>query len=163
MTLDERDRHILRALQENGRITVAELGKRAGLSPSGVQKRLRKLEEARVIQNYSVQLDRRVLGYEIIAFVHVTLGGHSAKSVAEFDSAIQAIPEVLESHRVTGQADYLLKIVAANHEQLDDLLMHCLLELPAVERLNTNVVLRQCKENSSVHLPMDAESPTVTT
>ena len=99
-----------------------------------------------------MQLDRRVLGYDIIAFVHVTLGGHSAESVAEFDAAIAALPEVLESHRVTGQADYLLKVVAANHEQLDDLLMHQLLGLPAVARLNSNVVLRQCKETTCVGL-----------
>ncbi len=151
-TLDERDRILINHLQNNARMTNAELGERVGLSPSGVQKRLRKLEDSGVIKKYGVVIDRKRLGYDLVVFVQVTLQGHTPQSVAQFDQAIQDMPEVLEGYRLTGSADYLLKVVVHNHEHLDLFLMNRLLPLPMVDRVNSNLVLKEIKETTTIGL-----------
>jgi Lrp/AsnC family leucine-responsive transcriptional regulator len=83
-------------------------------------------------------------------FVQIILKGHIPEAVARFDEAIQAMPEVLECHRITGSADYLLKIVARDHEHLDNLLMNDLMRLPAVERVHSNIVLKEIKETTRI-------------
>lgn len=144
--LDDIDLILVEHLQNNARITNAELGEVTGLSQSGVQKRLRKLEERRVIKKYATLVDRKILGYDLLVFVQIILKGHIPEAVARFDEAIQAMPEVLECHRITGNADYLLKIVVRDHEHLDNLLMNQLMRLPAVERVHSNIVLKEIKE-----------------
>lgn len=150
--LDEKDRILLGHLQDNARITSAELGKLVNLSPSGVQKRLRKLEEHEVVKQYATLLNRRALGYDLLVFVQVTLQGHTSASVAEFDADIQEMDEVLECHRLTGTADYLLKVVVSDHEELDHFLMERLLAIPSVERVNSNLVLKAIKETTNLGL-----------
>jgi Lrp/AsnC family leucine-responsive transcriptional regulator len=150
--LDEKDRKLLDQLQENARLTSAELGKQVELSPSGVQKRLRKLEDGGVVQKYAAILDRRLLGRDLAVFVQVTIRGHTPELVAQFDEAVQQMTEVLECHRVTGSADYLLKVIVRNNEELDHFLMNRLLPLPSVERVNSNLVLKAVKETTHIVL-----------
>lgn len=153
--LDEKDRALLAYLQDNARMTSAELGKLVDLSPSGVQKRLRKLEENGVVTKYAAIVDRRTLGYDLVVFVHVTLQGHTRDQVAEFDAGIQEMDEVLECHRVTGTADYLLKVVVRDHQHLDHFLMNQLLPMPSVARVNSNLVLKAVKETTNLGLAGD--------
>ena len=148
--LDDRDRILLAHLQENARLTSAELGELVGLSQSGVQKRLRKLEETGIVRKYPAVLDRQKLGFDLTVFVQVTIQGHSPELVAQFDAAIQEMEEVLECHRVTGDADYLLKVVVRNHRQLDHFLMNQLLPLPSVARVSSNLVLKAVKETTRI-------------
>lgn len=150
--LDDKDRILLARLQDNARLTNGELSKEVDLSASGVQKRLRKLEENGVIEKYATVLNRKSLGFDLVVFVQVTLGGHTPQSVAEFDACIQEMPEVLECHRVTGGADYLLKAVVRDHEHLDYFLMNRLLPLPSVERVNSHLVLKEVKETTNIGL-----------
>lgn len=150
--LDDKDRILLARLQDNARLTNGELSKEVDLSASGVQKRLRKLEENGVIEKYATVLNRKSLGFDLVVFVQVTLGGHTPQSVAEFDACIQEMPEVLECHRVTGGADYLLKVVVRDHEHLDYFLMNRLLPLPSVERVNSHLVLKEVKETTNIGL-----------
>jgi len=152
LTLDDKDRILLSQLQEDARMTSAELGKLVGLSPSGVQKRMHKLEENGLIKKYTAVIDRKNLGFDLLVFVQVTLQGHTPESVAHFDNAIQEMSEVLECHRVTGMADYLLKVVVRDHEHLDQFLMTHLLPMPSVERVNSNLVLKEVKETTHVGL-----------
>lgn len=147
---DEKDRLLLNYLQDNARMTSAELGKLVDLSPSGVQKRLRKLEENGVIDKYATVINRKSLGYGLTVFVQVTLQGHTREAVAEFDNDMQLTPEVLECHRVTGTADYLLKVVVRDHEHLDHFLMNHLLPLPSVARVNSNLALKAVKETTNI-------------
>ena len=149
---DEKDQHLLHHLQDNARMTNAELGNLVELSPSGVQKRLRKLEASGVIKKHATIVNRRSLGYDLLVYVQVILRGHSPEAVAEFDAAVRAMTAVLECHRVTGSADYLLKVVVRNHEHLDDFLMNHLLPLPAVERVTSNLVLKEVKETTYIAL-----------
>ena len=152
LTLDEKDKILLTHLQDDARMTSAELGKLVDLSPSGVQKRLHKLEENGLIKKYTAIIDRKNLGFDLLVFVHVTLQGHTPESVAQFDQAIQEMSQVLECHRVTGTADYLLKVVVRDHEHLDRFLMTRLLPMPAVERVNSTLVLKEVKETTKLGL-----------
>ncbi len=151
-TPDEKDRILLTHLQDNARMTSAELGKQSDLSPSGVQKRLRKLEEGGVVEKYATIINRKSVGYDLLVFVHVTLAGHMPQMVAEFDAAMQQIAEVLECHRVTGSADYLLKVIVRDHEHLDHFLMNRLLPMPAIDRVSSNLVLKAVKETTHINL-----------
>jgi DNA-binding Lrp family transcriptional regulator len=150
--LDKIDRMLLDQLQENARLTTVELGQQVGLSPSGVQKRLRKLEDGGVIQKYAAVLDRRLLGHDLAIFVQVTIHGHTPEVVAHFDEAVQEMPEVLECHRVTGGADYLLKVIVRDHQELDHFLINRLVPLPSVERVNSNLVLKAVKETTHIYM-----------
>lgn len=156
-TPDEKDRILLTHLQDNARLTSAELGKQSDLSPSGVQKRLRKLEENGVVEKYATIVNRKRLGYDLLVFVQVTLAGHMPELVATFDTAMQEMPEILECHRVTGNADYLLKIVVRDHEHLDHFLMQRLLPLPSIDRVSSNLVLKAVKETTNIGL-VEAEN-----
>ena len=151
-TLDKKDTTLLKHLQNNARLTSAELGKLVDLSPSGVQKRLRKLEENGIVERYATMLNRKRLGYDLLVFVKVIIQGHTKKLIAEFDNAIREMPEVLESHRIIGDADYLLKVVVRDREQLDQFLMEQLLSLGSVARVSSYLVLKEVKETTSIGL-----------
>ena len=150
--LDKKDSTLLQQLQNNARLTSAELGKLVDLSPSGVQKRLRKLEENGVVEKYATLLNRKQLGYDLLVFVKVIIHGHTAELIEEFDEAVSHMPEVLESHRIIGDADYLLKVVIRDREHLDQFLMKNLLSLKSVERVSSYLVLKEVKETTSIGL-----------
>lgn len=150
MELDAKDCILLDALQENARLTISELAEQVDLSVSGVQKRLRKLEESGVIVQYVTLLNRSQLGLSLLCFVEVSLATHIRQDVVDFDAAIQNFSEVLECHRLTGGADYLLKIIVRDREHLDNFLMDVLMPLPAVDKLKTSVALREIKETTAV-------------
>ncbi len=149
---DEKDRLLLNHLQNNARMTSAELSNLVDLSPSGVQKRLRKLEENGIIDKYATVINRKQLGYDLTVFVQVTLQGHTQEAVSQFDTIMQQTAEVMECHRVTGTADYLLKVIVQDHEHLDQFLMNHLLPIPSVERVNSNLVLKAVKETTNIGL-----------
>lgn len=151
-TLDNKDKILLNQLQNDARTTSAELGKLVKLSPSGVQKRMQKLEQNGLIKKYVAIVDRKNLGFDLLVFVQVTLQGHTPQSVAAFDEAVRSMTEVLECHRVIGMADYLLKVIVRDHEHLDYFLMNRLLPLPSVERVNSNLVLKEVKETTTISL-----------
>ena len=150
--LDKKDSTLLNRMQDNARLTSAELGRLVGLSPSGVQKRLRKLEENGIVEKYATMLNRKRLGYDLLVFVKVIIQGHSAELIAEFDNAIKEMPQVLESHRIIGDADYLLKVVVRDREHLDHFLMKQLLALNSVARVSSYLVLKEVKETTSIGL-----------
>lgn len=150
MELDDVDKKLLHHIQNNARMTNAEFAEQVGLSPSGVQKRLRKLEETGIIQSYVALLDRSKLGYDMLCFVQVTLRVQAPDAVAELDKAVKALSEVLECHRMTGGADYLLKVVVRNRDHLDHFLMNVLMPLPMIDRVRTNIVLKEVKETTTV-------------
>lgn len=153
---DSIDTLLLDLIQKDARLTNAELGKIVELSPSGVQKRLRKLEENGIIERYVSILDRRQLGYDLLVFVKVIIQNHAADMVAEFDEAVQGMPEVLESYRIIGDADYLLKVVVKNRDQFDRFLMEQLLKLTSVSRVSSYVVLKEVKETTAIGLDHSA-------
>ena len=109
--MDSKDRQIIRALQENGRVTNHELAKQVNLSPSPCLRRLRALEKANVIRGYNVDVDAKAYGLPVTVFVRVGLEKHTEDIVNNFEEHIRKIEKVLECHVLTGQSDYLLKVV----------------------------------------------------
>lgn len=151
--LDEIDRKILCLLQENSRMSSAELARRVNLSAPGLQKRLRKLEESGVIGRYVTLVNREALGLDLLCFAQVTLAHHQPECVGQFCDRVKGLPEVLECHHLSGEFDYLLKVVVANHQHLEKFLSEKITRIPGVDRIRTSIVLNEIKASTS--LPLD--------
>jgi DNA-binding Lrp family transcriptional regulator len=152
VVLDEIDRALLGALQDDGRETSASLARRVRLSAPGVQKRLHNLEERGVIRRYTALLDRHAVGVDLLCFIHVMLAHHRPDQIKRFPERIAALPEVLECHYLTGEQDYLLKVVAANHDELERFLFDKLMKIGGVDRIRTSIVLKEVKMSTSLPL-----------
>jgi Lrp/AsnC family leucine-responsive transcriptional regulator len=150
--IDDYDYAILNALQHDGRIANAELARRLNLSPPAIHARLRRLEEAGLITCYVAVLDREKLGFDLLCFVNISLQRHTREQVDLFRSRIQEIPEVLECHHVTGEYDYLLKVVVRNRKELEHLLMEELTPIPGVAHIHTSLVLNEVKAATALPL-----------
>ena len=150
--LDESDRRLLRQLQRDARISTQDLAEAAGMSTSPAWRRVKRLEEAWIITGHVALLDARALGLGASAYIHVSLTEHTADTVARFDSFVQGQDRVLECARVTGSADYLIRVVARDAEDLEDFLMHSLLATGIVRSTATSFVLRQIKATTELPL-----------
>ena len=150
---DELDRLILEELQKDARISNAELARRVQLSPPATLARIRRLEESGLIKGYTTNIDRKMAGYDLLCFVSVSLQVHDTDQLYAFRGAIREIPRVLECHHVTGDYDYLLKVVARDTADLEDFLVNQLTPAPGVARIHTSVVLSETKPPSSLELP----------
>ena len=162
VNLDAIDRDVLRHLQRDGRLTHKELAEQVSLSPPGLVKRLRRLERAGVLRGYTAVVDRELVGYDLLCFVHVTLAHHQVEAVRRFRQAIVAIEEVVECHHVTGEFDYLLKVLVRNHHHLERFLVEELTPLPGVDRIRTSVVLREVKHTTTIPVPHPVPDSTET-
>ena len=151
--LDAIDHTILDLLQDDAGRTDADLARRVELSASGLKKRLRKLEERGVIKRRVTLLDRNAVGLGLLAFVQVTLMHHQKDAVRCFADSVLELPEVLECHFLTGENDYLLKVVARDHSHLGHILGHKLAAIPTVDRLRTSIVLNEIKQTTALPLP----------
>lgn len=152
ITLDEIDRVLLRSLQQDGRQSNAELARRVDLSATGLQKRLRRLEDAGVIAGYVAQVDREMLGYDMLCFVQVTLQRHDPEAVENFRQEVQGMAEVLECHHLTGEFDYLLKVILRNRKHLEQFILHTLTPVRGMDKIRTSLVLSEIKTTSAVPL-----------
>jgi len=150
MDLDSKDKHLLEELQANSRITNAELAKRIGLSPSSTLERVKKLEVSGFIDKYITLLNPRKAGYSCFTFVEVKLARHGETPVENFISSIALIPEVLECHHITGEADFLLKVVTKDIPAYEELILHQLSALTNVQTMKTSVVLSTFKNETKL-------------
>ncbi len=150
--LDDMDREVLRLLQENSRMTNAELARRVNISAPGLQKRLRKLEQNQVIEHYVTLVNREALGLNLLCFAQIALAHHQPECVSHFCDRVKELPEVLECHHLAGEFDYLLKVVIANHQHLENFLVEKISSIPGVDRIRTSIVLNEVKASTS--LPM---------
>lgn len=152
--LDAIDRQLLCALQDNARLTTNELAQATGLSQSPCWRRIRRLEEAGMIDGYRARLDRRKLGYGVVAFVGITIDHQNIARNNAFVDAVQAIPEVVMFHAVTGSADFLLMVVAQDLDGYSRLLQDKLHRLPGVQQVQTNVSLQEFKAFQNLPIPV---------
>jgi DNA-binding Lrp family transcriptional regulator len=150
--LDETDLQILDLLQKDGSLSNAEVGRRIGLSTPATHARVRRLEEVGYIKGYAALLNHERLGLDLICFVQVTLRLHSSELVAEFRRSVRDVPEVLECHHVTGEFDYLCKVVVSNRKALERLVVEVLTPLPGVERIHTSLALSEVKDSTVLPL-----------
>ena len=149
-TLDLIDRRILAELQRNGRATTVELAERAHLSPAQCYRRQKRLEDAGLVRKYFAQLDAGRLGFSVTAFVSVTVAHGPFKQPQKFQAAIAGIAEVQECHTVTGQADYLLKVVAPDLKAFSSFLMERLTHLFDITNTTSMVSLEELKQSSAL-------------
>lgn len=150
--LDSKDYTILQLLQENGSCSDAELARRVDLSTSGLKKRRLRLERQGVIERKVTLVDRNSLGLALQCFVQVSLAHHRQDADREFQEAIQDLDEVMECHFLTGQQDYLLKVVVRDYQDLERLLRY--LACKSVDRLLTSIVLSEIKRTTSLPIAL---------
>lgn len=150
--MDQTDRRILRALARNARITNAELAEQAGISPSPCWTRVRRLEQAGVIEGYVALLSQAALGMPDTVFVEIMVEKHDETALARFEQAVQDMPEVLECHLTTGEYDYLVKAAVGGTAGYEALLREKLYRLPGVRHTRTAFALR-CLKRSLSPLP----------
>ncbi|MBS0451975.1 MAG: Lrp/AsnC family transcriptional regulator [Proteobacteria bacterium] len=151
--LDDTDRQLLAALQANARLTSSELAQQVGLSQSPCWRRIRRLEEAGLIEGYHARLDRRGLGYGVVAFVLVSLDFQNEARSAEFVEAVRAIPQVVMFHGITGAADFLLMVLAEDLESYSTLLQQKLHRLPGVRQVLTSFSIQEFKALGDLPIP----------
>ena len=149
VNLDRIDRRLLNALQQDARLTTAELADQAGLSASPCARRIRRLEQMGVIARYRAQLDREKLGLGITIFVHVRLNQHQDALVETFEEAVREMPEVINCHTVSGAFDYLLQVVSADLPGYEQWVRR-LQKLPMVNTVDSSFAIRTVKELGSL-------------
>ena len=153
MQLDRYDRQILDVLQSDGRISNQDLADRIALSPSSCLRRLRALEESGLITGYRALLDARKLGLSLMALIHISMDAHTPERFTHFEAAIAHIPEVLECLLITGQAaDYQLKVVVADMDAYQELLLNRITRIPGVTGVHSSFVLRRVIANTALPL-----------
>jgi DNA-binding Lrp family transcriptional regulator len=150
--LDRTDRRILDFLQSNGRATNLELAAAASLSPAQCHRRHRRLEELGFIARYEARLDPARLGFGVVAFIHVAMEKGHIREIPKFKDLIADLPEVLECYSVTGDFDYVIKVVARDLKSLSDFLMHSLMRLPGVTGVRSSVCLDEVKCTTALPL-----------
>lgn len=147
--LDTFDLKILRALLEDGRMSIQDLSEVVGLSPTPVARRVKQLESAGIITGYSVLIDEAALGYTVSVFVSVKLDRQIDQALEQFEEAIRTFPEVIDCWLMTGNRDYLLRIVTENLAGFERFLTSELTRLPCVSSIESSIPLRRVKAGIS--------------
>jgi len=151
MELDRFDRHILRVLQEDGRISNQDLADRIGLSPSPCLRRVRALEEAGLIAGYRALLEPKALGLSLMALIHISMDQHTPERFKTFEAAVGEIPEIMECLLITGQAaDYQLKVVVKDMDAFQELLLDRITRIPGVTGVHSSFVLRRVVDRTAL-------------
>lgn len=153
LTLDRTDRRMLDVLQRNGRVSNLELAEAVGLSPAQSHRRHKRLEEQGFIRHYEARLDAARLDLGVIAFIHIAMEKGHVRDLPTFTDAIAAMPEVLECYSVTGDFDYVVKLVARDLRSLSEFLMGRLILLPGVNGMRSSVCLSEIKCSGALPIP----------
>ena len=151
MKLDNYDKAILNALQENGRLANQEIADQIGLSPSACLRRFKALEESGVITGYRTLLDSKKLGLDLMALIHISMDKHTKERFSQFEKSVQSMPNVLECLLLTGQsADYQLKVLVKDLEAYQDLLLNHITQITGVSGVHTSFVLRKVIDKTGI-------------
>ncbi|AVO39869.1 Lrp/AsnC family transcriptional regulator [Pukyongiella litopenaei] len=153
--MDEFDRAIVRVLSEEGRISIADLARRIGLSKSPTQARLRRLETSGIITGYRALVDPIRLGLDHVAFVEVRLRDTSEKALAGFNAAVARIGEIEQAHLIAGNFDYLMKVRTRSMNAYRRVLAEKISTLPHVASTSTYVAMQAIKEEGALGPPDD--------
>ncbi len=153
--LDAADIAILRELQRHGRISNVELAQRVHLSPPATLTRMKRLEKQGVIDRFVAVLDRHKTGHDTLSFIQLTLALHQHQQIQDILERIVAMPEVLECHNVTGEYDYLLKVVLKNTQALEVFISKKLIPMPGIEKIHTSLVLKEYKATTELDIETD--------
>ena len=156
--IDEMDRRILSLLQQDARLPNAEIARRVGMAPSATLERLRKLEEKGVIMGYECRVDPRKLGLGLTAFIFVRSNDTGDHETGE---RLKQNPNVLEVHHIAGEDCYLVKVRAADTDDLGRMLRMDFKSLPTVASTRTTIVLGTLKESMRIPVPEEIQAVTL--
>ncbi|HMM76854.1 MAG TPA: Lrp/AsnC family transcriptional regulator [Gammaproteobacteria bacterium] len=140
--LDRTDYRILHHLQNDGRLTNLELAERVGLSPSPCLRRVRALEQAGILKRYVGIVDAKAVGLPISAFINVSLRSQEVGALDAFQNAVKSFPEVMECYLMTGNSDYLLRVVVPDLESYERFLAEKLTRIPGIANIQTSFALK---------------------
>lgn len=143
--MDHIDLAILDALDKNSRATVSEISKLVSLSTPAVSERIKKLEEAGIIEQFALKLNYKKMNLNLMAFVFVSLKGGA--SIPQFREAMNSFPEVLECHHIAGEYDYLLKVILTDTQELEQFISNRLKGIFSVQKTNTLINLSTIKSD----------------
>jgi len=148
MNLDEIDCRLLAALQENANLTASQLSETLHLSASQAGRRRQRLEADGYIVGYKAQLNPALLGLSIQAFIQVQMAAHTIEGADNFQRLLAYQPEVISAWTLTGEADYMLRVICQDLKALDRLLREVLLPHTAVARVQSQIVMNECKADA---------------
>ena len=154
MKLDQMDIKILQILQENGRITNAKLAQKIGISPPSMLERVRKLEASGVIDKYVALINRKKIGYGLMAIIIVSLSLHQVSSLKKVVEKLAELEEVQECYQLTGDVDFLLKVATKDMDSYTDFVNYKLSGIPGIQNIKTSFVLATIKNSTSFNLPV---------
>ena len=152
MSLDRYDKAILNALQRDGRISNVQLAAAVNLSESACLRRVRALEERGLIDRYAALVSQHKAGLSGDVFVHIGLQREEERELAAFEEAVRAIPEVMECYLMTGEFDYLLRVVVSDMADFERIHKQSLTRLPGVARVNSSVAIRTVQKKTELPL-----------
>ena len=156
--MDPIDLRILEALQKNARITNVELARAASLSPSPCLARVRALEAGGTIARYVTLLDPKKLGLTVSVLVQVTLEKQVESALELFEKAVRERPEVMECYLMTGDADYLLRVLVADVPAFERFILDFLSRVPGVGNIKSSFALKQVKYQTALPLPLPPQA-----
>ena len=148
--LDKYNKAILSLIQQQGRITNQQLAKEISLSPAPCLRRVEKLESSGVVRGYAALADREKLGLSVLVYIHISLKDHQADTVAAFDHFVDQSSAILECYSVSGEYDYLLRVVVPDVKSLEAFIMEELLQTNTVSSANTSFVLKEKKYTTAL-------------
>ncbi|MDJ1166748.1 Lrp/AsnC family transcriptional regulator [Burkholderia gladioli pv. gladioli] len=151
--MDAVDRSMLHLLQDDGALSNAALGEQLALSVTPCWRRRKLLEDQGVITSYQANIDRRAVGLNLLAFVHVRFHIHSDNTADDFEAVIRSRPEVLSCHKITGDADYLLQVVAADLDAYGEFVERVLRRQAGIASIQSSLALREVKFSSRLPIP----------
>jgi Lrp/AsnC family transcriptional regulator, leucine-responsive regulatory protein len=155
IAVDSHDRAIVRVLQTDGRMSNVELAERINLSESATLRRVRALEEVGLIQGYSARINQARAGLPGNVFISITLQRQDQQDLEAFEAAVQQVPEIMECYLMTGNFDYLLRVVVADTDDFERIHSQKLTRLPGVSRVQSSFTLRTVRKSSV--LPMQTD------
>lgn len=150
--IDRQDLRILRELQENGRLTNVDLAQRVNLSPSPCLARVRELERSGVIDRYVTLLEPAKLGLTLSVFIEVTLERQVDQALERFEAAMTRHPHVMECYLMTGNSDYLLRVVVEDIRALERFIVEELSKIAGVANIHSSIALKQVKYKTALPL-----------
>jgi Lrp/AsnC family transcriptional regulator len=155
MKLDKFDREILRVMQKDATVSMADLSQKVGLSHTPCWRRVKRLEADKIILQKVTLLDSKKLNLGVSVFIYVTLKNHDGESLNDFEKAVQSIDSIVECHTTSGDKDYLLKVIVESIEEYEHLLKTKLTNLPLVDHLSSTFALKQVK--NTTELPIKSQ------
>ena len=149
-TIDEIDKKILRLLQNNARLTNKDIASKLGLSITPIFERVRKLEKRGFIKRYVAVLNHEKLDRGMIVFLHIKMQAHSNESIMRLMEEVNRLDEVMECYHVTGETDFLLKVLVPNMRAYEDFVLGKLTKVKGIGNINSSIVMREVKHKTDI-------------